>query len=72
MKRVIKAANETKGEEAFNETLSDIQDDFDYFVDGLDKMSRDGNTSEALRLTLEAKEAINSLIDKISLIGGTN
>lgn len=67
MKRVIKAATEAKGEEAFNEALDNIQDDFDYFVDGLDKMSRDGNISEALRLALEAKEVINNLIDKVNL-----
>lgn len=67
MKRVIRANTDNKTEDIFDANLSDIQDDFDYFIDGLDKMSRDNKTSEALKIVLEAKEIVNSLISKLDI-----
>lgn len=63
-RRIILAASEPKGLDAFNDTLGDLQDDVDYLVDSLDKIARDGDASTALQLTLEAKQAINALIEK--------
>lgn len=67
MKRVIRGAEDNKTSDAFKDELSNIQDDFDYLVDGLDKMARDGKTSEALQIVLEAKSVVNGLISKIDV-----
>jgi len=52
-------------EEAFDEGLSDLKSDFDYAMDGLDKMARDGNTDEALSLVLEFSSGVAGIISKI-------
>ena len=42
MKRLIKAAEDTKENEFFQDAMNKAKDDFEYLLDGLDKLSRDG------------------------------
>lgn len=67
-KEPVNAAEQSKGQEAFDEALDNLQDDFDYLIDGLEKMVRDGGEgqSQALQIVLEASQAVNSIIDKIA------
>lgn len=67
-KKPVKAAETSKGQEAFDEAMDNLQDDFDYLVDGLEKMVRDGGEgqSQALQIVLEASSAVNNIINKIS------
>lgn len=64
----VNAAETSKGQEAFDEAMDNLQDDFDYLVDGLEKMVRDGGDgqSQALQIVLEASSAVNNIISKIS------
>lgn len=67
-KEPVNAAETSKGQEAFDEAMDNLQDDFDYLVDGLEKMVRDGGEgqSQALQIVLEASSAVNNIINKIS------
>lgn len=65
----VKAAEgQTKGQEAFEEALDNVQDNFDYAIDGLDKLSRDGGEGQslALQLALELNSAVDAIIQKIA------
>ena len=65
---VTAAEGSTKSEEAFDEAIDNLEADFDYVIDGLDKLSRDGGEgqSQALQLALEMSSAIQSITDKIA------
>lgn len=67
-KKPIHAAEQSKGQEAFDEAMDNLQDDFDFLLDGLEKMVRDGGDgqSQALQIVLEASQAVNSIIDKVT------
>lgn len=67
-KKPVEAADQSKGQEAFDEAMDNLQDDFDYLLDGLEKMVRDGGDgqSQALQIVLEASQAVNSIIDKVA------
>lgn len=67
--KVVEAAeSSTKGQEAFQENLDKLEDDFDFFVAGLEKLATDGvdEANAALQLVLEASSAINGLISKMT------
>lgn len=63
---VTAAEGQTKGQEAFDEAMGNLEDDFAYVIDGLEKLSRDGNSSEALQLVLEMSSAVQTMTDKIA------
>lgn len=66
--KTISAAETSKGQEAFEEAMDKLEDDFNYLMDGLEKMVRDGGDgqSSALQIVLEATSTVNNLIAKIS------
>lgn len=65
---VTAAEGQSKGQEAFDESIDNLGANFDYLVDGLEKLSRDGGEgqSQALQLVLEANTAIEGIIQKIA------
>ena len=68
-RRIITAAEgNTKGQEAFEEAVANMQDNYDYVVEGLEKMSRNGgeDQNEALQLALEMNSAIEGVTKKIA------
>ena len=68
-RRIIQAAEgSSKGAEAFEEAVANMEDNFSYVVEGLEKLSRDGGESqnEALQLTLEMNSAIEGITQKIA------
>lgn len=74
MKKVIvpvtAAEGNTKGAEAFEEAIGNLEENFDYVVQGLEKLSRDGGEgqSQALQLVLECNSAIESITQKIAAV----
>lgn len=69
MKRVILAANEERSE-GYEEAYSSLKDNFDYALDGFDKLSRDGKEGE--RTAMQYMLELNSAVEKaIQAIAGT-
>lgn len=64
----VVAAAADNNTEAFENALSDLEDDFDYLLSGLDKLSRDGKETQriAYNIILTASEAINNCIAQIA------
>lgn len=69
-KTVNAAEGQSKGQEAFDESIDNLQSNFDYVVEGLEKLSRDGGEgqSQALQIVLEANTAIEGIIQKIAAV----
>jgi hypothetical protein len=63
--RYIKAAEEPS---ALEESLDGLKDDFNYIMDGLDKLSRTGDDSAkaALSIALSLSDAIENHIEQVS------
>lgn len=65
MKRYIRAAS-SDSDSVLDEKLDDIKADFDYAMDGLDKLSRIGLEKDALRIAGELHDALLSAEESIS------
>ena len=63
MKRYVKAASEK--DEALDAAIDDLKSDFDYIVDGLDKLSRDGAGKEALTIALNLSAELSNITSQI-------
>lgn len=68
MKRYIRSAAETAVEDRLADAISDLKDDFDYIMDGLDKLSRSGGSGvqEALAKVQAINESFQSIISTIN------
>lgn len=64
--RAIRAADD--GNPALDDAMSDMKADFDYVMDGLDRMSRMGGDSSkrALSLALEFNASIGNMISTVA------
>lgn len=65
MKRYIRATS-SDSDSVLDEKLDDIKADFDYAMDGLDKLSRIGLEKDALRIADELHDALLSTEESIS------
>lgn len=65
MKRIVLAA-ETEKDTRFEDGYSALENDFDYLLDGLDKLDRDNATLEALDIIGEVSASINGAIAKVA------
>ena len=67
MKKVICAAT-TDHSDGYNEASDNVEANFDYAMDGFDKLSRSGKEGEqqATQLMLELNTAVESVIQKIA------
>lgn len=70
MKRYVKAASEK--DEALDAAIDDLKSDFDYIVDGLDKLSRDGVGKEALTIALNLSDELSSITSQIANLMNNN
>lgn len=58
----IQAADE--GDTRVEDAMSNLKDDFDYALDGFDKLVRNGNVAEALSIMNTLSDAMNSAIEE--------
>lgn len=71
MKRVIKqsimSATED-GNDALDEALSNLKDDFDYALSGIEKLGRSGaqSANDALVIAEKLSDAINNILSEIA------
>ena len=70
MKRYVKAASEK--DEALDAAVNDLKSDFDYIVDGLDKLSRDGVGKEALTIALNLSAELSNITSQIANLMDNN
>lgn len=42
--------------------MSELKDDFDYLMDTLDKLNRDGSREQAIQIMMSVKDSINNVI----------
>lgn len=67
---ITAAEGNTKGMEAFEEAISNLEENFEYVAQGLEKLSREGGEgqSQALQLVLECNSAIEHITQKIASV----
>ena len=69
-KRRITAAEDEEGkmtlEEIVDEKSSTLEDNFDYFLSGIDKLCREGDCQEAISILDSVSASIESAIGEVS------
>lgn len=67
-KPVTAAADSTASTEAFEESMENLSDNFDYVMDGLDKLAREGKEgqNQAMQLALELDSYVEAITKKIA------
>ena len=67
MKRYIRNAEEGKSkQDMVAEAIDILEDDFKYAVDGIYKLSADGDTDKALELASSLSQMVNASIEEIA------
>lgn len=64
MKKVITAASNS--DSVLDDKINNVKADFDYIIDGLDKLSRMGLEKTALEITEELEDYLISLDNEIA------
>lgn len=64
----VKAAEGETMDDRLDQALSDLKDDFDYAISGLEKLGRDGanSSNDALAIAETLSNSIQSTIDQIA------
>lgn len=65
MKRRVIAADEEK-DTRFDDAVSNLKDDFNFALEGLDKLARSNRIDEALRHIVNLQDSINETILDVS------
>lgn len=68
MVRYIKNAEDAapSAEDRLNDILSVLKDNFEFAVDGIDKIAADGDVSGAIQLANDLNDSIDSMITEIA------
>ena len=67
MKRYIRSAEQqVTAEDRLNDAMSLLKDDFAFVMDGISKISADGDTGRALELVQGLSEMINASIEEMA------
>lgn len=66
MKRYIKNAEENSKESILNDQLNQLKDDFNFLIDGIEKIGADGDFESATQLASGISESINSSINDMA------
>lgn len=66
MKRIIIAASSSERSELFDTTKSNLEDNFAYALDGIDKIARDGQEKLAVEIMNELNAAVESATSRIA------
>lgn len=67
-RKSVKAAENETMDDRLDQALSDLKDDFDYAISGLEKLGRDGanSSNDALAIAETLSNSIQSTIDQIA------
>lgn len=68
VRKSVKAAENETIDDRLDQALSDLKDDFDYAISGLEKLGRDGanSSNDALAIAETLGNSIQSTIDQIA------
>lgn len=66
MRIYVRSAEEVEAEERLNDAMSILKDDFNFVMDGIDKIAADGDISRALELVGGLSEMINASIEEMA------
>ena len=68
MKRRIFSASESGSDDRFDEAISELKDDFDYIISGLERLDRQGanGSNDALMIAENISSNLQSHIDEIA------
>lgn len=68
VRKSVKAAESETMDDRLDQALSDLKDDFDYVISGLEKLGRDGanSSNDALAIAETLSNSIQSTIDQIA------
>lgn len=68
VRKSVKAAENETMDDRLDQALSDLKDDFDYAISGLEKLGRDGanSSNDALAIAETLSNSIQSTIDQIA------
>jgi len=68
VRKSVKAAENETIDDRLDQALSDLKDDFDYAISGLEKLGRDGanSSNDALAIAETLSNSIQSTIDQIA------
>lgn len=64
MYRCVKAASSDEQDTRFDDSMSDLKDDFSYLMDTFDKMNREGNAEQALPVIEYVSQCVNQAIEE--------
>ena len=64
----VKAAEGDSAADVFEDALNAIEDDFDYAIGGLEKISQDGYPADAKEIAEQLKAGIDAAVASISAI----
>lgn len=65
--RIVKAAEEVDDSQIIDNKLKDVKYDFDYIVDGVDKLSRQGQrTSDMLDILNKLESSLSEITTEIA------
>ena len=66
MKKYVRTAEQPSVEDVLNDNLSTLKDDFNFLVDGIEKIAADGDFGKASELAATASEMINGAIEEMA------
>ena len=66
MKRYIKSNEQPTAEDRLNDTLAVLKDNFDFAVDGIEKIAADGDVTGAIEKANTLNEMIDGAIGEIA------
>lgn len=64
--RTVNAAEATSAEDRIEDTIKQLQDDFDYAVDGVYQLVGRGQLDDATSVLNQLKEAVSQAIESVS------
>jgi len=66
MKRYIRSAEQPTAEDRLNEQINQLKDDFNFLIDGIEKLGYDGDLSSATEIASGLSEMINASIEEMA------
>ena len=64
--RYVRNAEEITIEDKLNDAMNALKDDFNFVMDGIDKIAADGDIQKAMELTGSLSEMINASIEEMA------